>query len=69
MNESSTGAKVIDLLVNQLEVKNVHLLGFDFFQSKTYYHDKGMAKCHSPNLEKSYFNELIKRGKVTLHKM
>ena len=67
--DSSTGAKVIDFLINQLYVENVHLLGFDFFKSKTHYHDKGTANCHISNLEKSYFNNFIKQGKIILHKM
>ena len=65
--DSSTGAKTVDYLLNQLQVSNIHLIGFDFFKTKTFYHNNGTAPCHLASYEKKYFKALHDAKKIKVH--
>lgn len=56
----STGLMAIDFLIKHTEFKELHIYGFDFFKTESWYDKNFMSGSHNPGLEKNIINEFIK---------
>jgi hypothetical protein len=62
----STGCMAIHFFLEYTEPKSVTLIGYDNFETKTYYNSKPIAHLyHDVNKEVEYTNKLIEEGKIT----
>jgi hypothetical protein len=56
----STGCIVINFLLKHIDFKTLHIYGFDFFASGTFYHDIKNQKWHPTQFEEKFIKDMIK---------
>lgn len=62
----SIGSRVVDWLYTELDVEAIDLVGFDFFDTGTWYRpgEENCYKCHTPSIDKKF---IVNHPAVTLH--
>lgn len=59
----STGCMMIDYLYNYIDFKTLHIYGFDFWTTDTWYTNNTHKGPHDPQAEEFYINNLMKNDK------
>ena len=63
----STGLMAIDFLIKYTKFKELHIYGFDFFKTESWYDQTFMSGSHNPEFERRIINEFIKeKGNIKI---
>jgi len=63
----STGCMMIDFLYNYIDFAELHLYGFDFWETPNWYTNTIHIDKHDPEAEQFYVNELVKNNERIIY--